>query len=104
MSPGYPKKLYKSKQSCEIKASCGKLLVESFSTEFGHDILKINGNEYSGNAEVADIIQNAEGGRRIDGEVTWSSDESVTKKGWKLCLLDPEKTSGRSEKSKGGKR
>jgi len=83
MSPGYPE-IYGDKQACVVSATEGKLVVEDFSTEYYHDTLTINGKTYSGDAQ--DTLETEQGGKAVEGKIMWSSDETVGKYGWKLCL------------------
>jgi len=83
MSPGYPD-TYGNKQTCVISATEGKLVVEDFRTEYGHDTLTINGNTYSGDSQA--LLEREEGGKPVLGNITWSTDETAVKYGWKLCL------------------
>merc|ERR1712187_337066 len=52
--------------------------IESFNTERRYDELTINNNVYSG------VIDSLDWGSATS-TIMWSSDYSVTKKGWKLC-------------------
>eukprot|EP00406_Dinophysis_acuminata_P023530 CAMPEP_0179337884 /NCGR_PEP_ID=MMETSP0797-20121207/67878_1 /TAXON_ID=47934 /ORGANISM="Dinophysis acuminata, Strain DAEP01" /LENGTH=259 /DNA_ID=CAMNT_0021051595 /DNA_START=103 /DNA_END=881 /DNA_ORIENTATION=+ len=77
---------YGSREKCVVTvadASWGSstLDVQSFDTEFRYDKLTINGKSYSGNVVKAAIPD----GLRPSGTITWRSDGSVVKSGFKLC-------------------
>ena len=80
MSPNFPAN-YDNYQHCTFQMlSPGPLTVEHFDTEGGHDILTLNGHQFSGGLEsrdFEDIIPS--------GNIEWASDKSNTLSGWKLC-------------------
>jgi len=79
MSPNYPS-LYGNDESCTIRvdiAAIGPLNVESFQTEHHYDKLKLNGRSYSGSQGPNNVVPS--------GDITWSSDYSVKRSGWKIC-------------------
>jgi len=51
--------------------------VESFTTEANYDILTIGGSSYSGTAGPSSGV--------YSGVITWTSDFSITQRGWRLC-------------------
>lgn len=79
-SPNYPQN-YGSRESCLIDVNADKatpIKVESFLTESRFDQLKVNGQYYSGSGQGLSGVLPV-------GSVTWKSDGSVQKAGWKLC-------------------
>lgn len=83
MSPNYPR-IYGPNAACSMTASAaGKLVIEDFKTEPEFDTLTLNGQVYSGGPE---LLWAEQSGKSVVGVVTWTSDESVGKNGWKLCL------------------
>lgn len=59
--------------------------MQSFFTEEGYDVLKVNDIEYSGSVGPEGIVPS--------GNMEWSSDSSIVKSGWKLCPLGATTTS-----------
>merc|ERR1719323_1863693 len=53
------------------------ITVEAFNTESGYDMLTVAGTRYSGTSGPSS--------GSYTGVISWSSDYSVTKSGWKLC-------------------
>jgi len=53
------------------------ITVEAFNTESGYDMLTMGGTRYSGTSGPSS--------GSYTGAISWSSDYSVTKSGWKLC-------------------
>jgi len=53
------------------------IVVGSFNTEQGYDILTINNTRYSGTRAPPSGVYN--------GVITWSSDNSISSSGWQLC-------------------
>ena len=80
MSPNFPAN-YDDYQHCTFQMlSPGPIIVERFDTENDLDILTVNGHQFSGRLEsrdFEDIIPT--------GNIDWSSDNSNTFAGWKLC-------------------
>jgi len=69
---------YGSDEECSIQATDVAITVEAFDTESGYDFLTMSdGVEYSGTS--------APPSGTYSGVITWASDYSVTKSGWKLC-------------------
>merc|ERR1712060_486845 len=68
---------YGNNEACTIDANNVAFTVDAFSTESGYDFLTVGGSSYSGSSGPA--------GGSYDGEISWSSDYSVTNSGWKLC-------------------
>jgi hypothetical protein len=86
MSPNYGEgKQYRDRESCTISIGAGSPAIEvvDFSTESDYDKLTVN---YIGGTKT---ISGAEGslvnGIVPTAEITWTSDNSVTAAGWKLC-------------------
>ena len=80
MSPNFPAN-YDDYQHCTFQMlSPGPIIAERFDTENDLDILTVNGHQFSGRLEsrdFEDIIPT--------GNIDWSSDNSNTFAGWKLC-------------------
>jgi len=79
-SPNFPD-VYGNHQSCEIEVPPGvteAISVVAFDTEDGYDYLWVNGHGYSGADGPAGVTPTS--------SITWSSDSSVMKSGWKMCL------------------
>ena len=78
-SPNYPAE-YGNSESCEIVAPAKPLYFTDFATEGGYDLLKINGEVYSGSSHppqrviTSDIVQ-------------WMSDGIVSSNGWQICIV-----------------
>jgi len=68
---------YGNDQECEIKLYDVALSVDEFNTESRYDYLTVDGTRYSGTSGPAS--------GSYTGVITWASDYSVTKSGWKLC-------------------
>merc|ERR1719350_1843276 len=69
---------YGNDQQCSIQlAGSVGISVEAFNTESRYDGLTMGGSRYSGTSGPAS--------GSYTGTITWESDYSVTKSGWKLC-------------------
>jgi len=68
---------YGNNEACTINANNVAFTVDAFSTESGYDFLTVGGSSYSGTSGPASGT--------YTGDITWSSDYSVTNSGWKLC-------------------
>eukprot|EP00928_Gymnodinium_smaydae_P052825 TRINITY_DN3697_c0_g1_i4.p1 TRINITY_DN3697_c0_g1~~TRINITY_DN3697_c0_g1_i4.p1 ORF type:complete len:2404 (-),score=413.62 TRINITY_DN3697_c0_g1_i4:118-7329(-) len=79
-SPNYPSH-YGSSQSCTILPPPGSAPIEMkyFNTESGFDKLFVNGQAYQGAIAEGTTVTTS-------SEMTWTSDGSVQRKGWKLCV------------------
>eukprot|EP00443_Scrippsiella_acuminata_P085002 CAMPEP_0115486750 /NCGR_PEP_ID=MMETSP0271-20121206/60593_1 /TAXON_ID=71861 /ORGANISM="Scrippsiella trochoidea, Strain CCMP3099" /LENGTH=638 /DNA_ID=CAMNT_0002914763 /DNA_START=51 /DNA_END=1967 /DNA_ORIENTATION=- len=75
-SPNWPES-YGASQHCDISYKIGKLNVTSFHTEFGYDMLTVNGDSYSGTHSPDGVVPVT--------NIAWSSDGSVQAVGWKIC-------------------
>jgi len=75
-SPNFPSN-YGSNERCTIGPNFGTITVESFDTENNWDKLFVDGTTYMGS--------NGPAGVNAVGDITWNSDGSVSKKGWKIC-------------------
>merc|ERR1711904_102174 len=94
MSNNYPEN-YGTTEKCTIRAHQEvPLRVISFSTEPRYDELVVNGNTYSGTEGPRD-------GDVPKGEMTWESDSSITRKGWKICPIVPIATTSTSSPTSG---
>jgi hypothetical protein len=85
MSPNYDGtgSAYGDGEECVISVSgdVGPIAVQDFSTEGGYDKLTVNAIAYSGQAGPEGVVPS--------GEITWTSDYSVTSSGWKICFGGP---------------
>merc|ERR1719499_1036936 len=69
---------YGNGESCSIQlAGSVSISVEAFNTERSYDWLTMGGSRYSGTSGPSS--------GSYTGVISWSSDYSVTKSGWKLC-------------------
>jgi len=68
---------YGNNEGCTISAYDVALTVDAFNTESRYDILNMGGRAYSGTSGPASGT--------YSGVISWTSDYSVTKSGWKLC-------------------
>merc|ERR1719414_112792 len=69
---------YGNREQCSIRLDGYMYIkVNAFETESSYDILTVEGTRYSGSSGPRD--------GSYTGVITWSSDYSVTKSGWKLC-------------------
>jgi len=68
---------YGNREACTINALGVDLTVDAFNTESNYDYLSMDGKQYSGTSGPPSGMHT--------GEISWSSDISVTKSGWKLC-------------------
>jgi len=75
---------YGNSEECTIQITGGSvsLSVDAFNTELHFDRLTIGGRTYSGTSGPAS------GSYTGRFPITWSSDASVTKSGWRLCRTD----------------
>jgi len=69
---------YGNDQQCSIQLTDVSFTVEAFDTESRYDWLTVGGSRYSGTSGPASSSG-------YTGTITWESDYSVTKSGWKLC-------------------
>lgn len=79
-SKNYPGN-YGDRQSCTITISSNDAVYlnsATFNTEARYDILMVNGNAFSGTSGPGQ-------GLGLTGDIVWTSDYSVVKKGWQLC-------------------
>jgi len=63
----------------EILRSRTNVCTQAFDTESSYDVLSINSTTYSGTSGPPEWFV-------LSGVLTWSSDHSVTKSGWKICM------------------
>merc|ERR1719330_227523 len=68
---------YGNNESCTISAWDVALTVDAFNTESGYDFLSMGGVQYAGTSGPASGT--------YSGVISWATDSSVTKSGWKLC-------------------
>jgi len=69
---------YGNGEQCSIRLTGSiAITVEAFNTESGYDMLTMGGSSYSGTSGPAS--------GSYTGVISWESDYSVTKSGWKLC-------------------
>jgi len=79
-SLNYPSN-YGNNQQCSIELSGAiPVSVIAFDTETSYDILSVGGSPYSGTSGPSNGA--------YSGTITWSSDSSITRSGWKLCRTD----------------
>merc|ERR1719232_677238 len=72
---------YGIKEHCSIEIhGTVKVKVEAFNTESNYDKLVMRGSTYSGTVAPPD--------GDLSGFISWASDYSETRKGWKLCRVD----------------
>jgi len=76
MSPNYPG-LYSDRQDCSFTMSKRAISVEKFNTEKNWDKLYVNGVAYSGSNGPESVVPTR--------TITWNSDGSVVRPGWKIC-------------------
>jgi len=78
-SPNYPAE-YENKQGCVISMSGAPVAieVEDFTTEARFDKLKVNGISYHGSSGPGGVVPAT--------DITWTSDSSQVKKGWRICV------------------
>merc|ERR1712217_406636 len=76
-SGGFSCGSYDNSQSCTISKEFGEINVESFETENKFDKVVVNGDGYSGPSGPDGVIPTT--------DIVWTSDGSLTKKGWKIC-------------------
>merc|ERR1719323_1561895 len=68
---------YGNNEGCTISAWDVALTVDAFNTERRYDFLNVVGVDYSGTSGPSSGT--------YSGVISWSTDSSVTKSGWKLC-------------------
>merc|ERR1719429_250093 len=68
---------YGNSEGCTISAWDVALTVDAFNTERRYDFLNVVGVDYSGTSGPSSGT--------YSGVISWSTDSSVTKSGWKLC-------------------
>jgi len=69
---------YGNNQACTVTLDGDvSISVAEFNTESGYDYLTIGGSRYAGTSGPPSGV--------YSGEISWSSDYSVTRSGWKLC-------------------
>jgi len=88
-SPGYPGD-YGVNEYCSMSltSNISKYLdVEDFETESGADTLVCTEENYEASGDFEAAKEKLQG-LRIVGAITWSSDHSVSKQGWKICARD----------------
>merc|ERR1719422_2764876 len=68
---------YGNSESCTISAWDVALTVDAFNTESRYDFLTVGGVQYAGTSGPSSGT--------YSGAISWSTDYSVTKSGWKLC-------------------
>jgi len=71
---------YGNSEACTITVFNVPLATEAFDTESRYDYLRAGGVGYSGSSGPPNGV--------YDGTITWSSDYSVTRSGWRLCRTD----------------
>jgi len=81
-SNNYPQN-YGNDESCIIDVGNLPIAVEYFETERSYDELTVNGVAYSGTPSNINDINGVQ-----NGKLSWASDYSVTKKGWRICRTD----------------
>jgi hypothetical protein len=82
-SASYPQN-YGANQKCTVEideANAAPIVVETFDVESYYDYLTVNGNTYSGTSGPDGVTPT--------GSITWSSDFSVQRGGWRFCMLAP---------------
>ena len=78
-SPNYPSN-YNNNEACSIRANFAAALeVTAFSTESGYDELTIGSSTYGGISGPAGVIVDT------NTPISWSSDGSDTRSGWRIC-------------------
>jgi hypothetical protein len=79
-SPNWPAN-YGNSESCRIAVGTDvSLVVQSFATESGYDLLTVNGVQYSGSGEGLQGLTT-----RAGDVLTWASDSVVHHDGWHIC-------------------
>jgi len=80
LSPNWPKN-YGNNEACEIAVNSKNIpkpiFSISFVTEYRYDVLRVNKVSYSGFTGPSHVTPTE--------TITWTSDYSITKSGWKLC-------------------
>merc|ERR1719220_3206620 len=72
---------YGNNEQCNIELYGDiPISVESFSTESRYDFLTMGGTRYSGTSGPPS--------RSYSGSISWATDGSVTRSGWRLCRTD----------------
>ena len=91
-SPNYPNSNYPNSDSCSIQVTDyvdaeDVILVNAFQTGATHDTLVVKGVSYSGTTAGGGPV----GVKLVSGDtVSWSTDTTVTKSGWEICLGNSE--------------
>jgi len=81
-SGNYPED-YGDSERCVIKMPQPSVIsFTTFSTEASYDVLTVNGVGYSGTSSADTAVV-------AWGNITWSSDSSVSSGGWELCFVKP---------------
>jgi len=79
-SMNYPSN-YGNNEECRVELYGDiPISIEAFSTESRYDYLRIGGSSYSGTSGPSS--------GSYTGTISWSSDYSVTRSGWRLCRTD----------------
>merc|ERR1711990_266460 len=82
-SPNYPRN-YGNNQRCTINVrAAGTLSATHFNTESCCDKLRVNGRNYAGRNGPSNVAV------RAGSQISWRSDFSVTRGGWKVCPNAP---------------
>eukprot|EP00729_Bicosta_minor_P014688 gene14687-33297_t len=84
-SKNYPNN-YGNRESCTLTATKGSTInVVGFHTESGYDVLTVNGSSYTGSSvpRLHGLVLSSNTNFSV---ITWESDGTVTKSGWKICL------------------
>merc|ERR1719323_297403 len=69
---------YGINEECNVQLSGDiQLRFDAFNTESRYDVLSVGGRSYSGTSGPAD--------GSYSGSISWTSDYSVTRSGWKFC-------------------
>merc|ERR1719220_2205388 len=72
---------YGNSEDCTVEMyGSVPLRFEAFSTERSYDVLRVGGTSYSGTSGPSN--------GSYSGSLSWASDYSVVKSGWKLCRTD----------------
>jgi len=95
MSPGFENGEYRNDHMCKLKVGTdpGPIKQDTFDTELNYDYLKVNGQKFWGEEGPRGIVPRA--------KLTWSSDHSVAKPGFKLCLPEVGQPGGCDEATGG---
>jgi len=86
MSPKSQHDEYYNGEYCDIEVQgTFPIKVEEFVTESGFDFLTVNGNRYHGEGAGESTGQTLQDLKDVAGQITWSTDGSVLRSGWKIC-------------------